>query len=182
MYGKLSIPNKIYRSQEGDWYILEINFPNGSQWISKISFNDVEKVKKYHWSISGPKNNQYIVCKLYKSPVIRLHRYLMNVSDPKILVDHINGDRFDNRQENLRTCTKSQNNMNRKKTPTSFLKGIHKIKNISGKISYQVRIKKDYKSYCFGTFYNLKDALECYNINVVKLHGSFAVLHEVHNA
>ena len=42
------------------------------------------------------------------------------------VIDHINGDPFDNRWENLRRCTRQQNQMNRKRNNnnTSGMKGV----------------------------------------------------------
>jgi hypothetical protein len=51
----------------------------------------------------------------------------MNVTDPKIKVDHINHNGLDNRRENLRLCTQQQNNLNvRKRSNTSSkFKGVY---------------------------------------------------------
>lgn len=178
-FNKESIPNKIY--QEQSWYILEINLPRGLCVKSKISLDSLEYVKSKHWTISGPSNNFYIVNKTNKK-VIRLHRELLNVTSSSIFVDHINGDRLDNRLQNLRVCTKSQNNMNRRKTPTKLLKGIQKVIGRSGNISYTCRIKKNGIQLYLGTYQSLRDAVVHYNTKCKELHGEFAVLHEVPSA
>jgi hypothetical protein len=42
-----------------------------------------------------------------------LHRFIMDVVDPKILVDHKNGNGLDNTRQNLRICSSAQNQINR---------------------------------------------------------------------
>lgn len=81
----------------------------------------------------------------------RLHRYLLNVTDPKLDVDHINGDTLDNRDCNLRICTRQQNMYNRKlsKNNTTGYKGIDIVPN--GKYRARIKVNKKEMSKRFDT-------------------------------
>ena len=70
--------------------------------------------KWYAWS--GPKTSKTYAMNGSRDKSI--HRIVMNA--PKGMdVDHINGDTLDNRKENLRICTRSENCQNRKVRVTS---------------------------------------------------------------
>lgn len=86
-----------------------------------IDVDDYEKIKDYTWRIS---NNGYVVTTRNRK-VILLHRLIMN---PKgnLIVDHINHNKKDNRKNNLRICSMSNNNMNKSKlrSNTSGVTGV----------------------------------------------------------
>lgn len=63
----------------------------------------------------------------------RLAYYLYHGEDPgDLVVDHIDGDRTNNRIHNLRAVTVSENNMNRKTTAKSGHKGVYALGRKSG--------------------------------------------------
>lgn len=91
---------------------------------------------------------------------------------PPAIIDHINGVKSDNRIENLRAATKSQNAMNRGKTEqnkTGF-KGVC-FKKKSQKFQAQIKSEKNYVS--LGLFETAEAAHEAYKAAAVKYHGEF---------
>lgn len=51
----------------------------------------------------------------FKSKLILLHRYLLNLKDPKIFVDHIDNNRLNNSKSNLRLSNHQLNSQNKSK-------------------------------------------------------------------
>lgn len=90
---------------------------------------------------------------------------------PELDVDHINGVRSDNRIENLRLATKSQNSANRRAQNPSGLKGISFI----GKLGkWQASIKINDKSTYLGLFASAEEASAAYFSKAREIHGEFA--------
>jgi hypothetical protein len=103
----------------------------------------------------------------------RLAFLYVNGSLPLYCVDHINGDRDDNRWVNLRACTLSQNQKNRKvgKNSTSGVKGVTWMKDRS---KWRADIKNSGKSVHVGVFKSLEDAEKAVIKKREELHGEFA--------
>lgn len=80
-----------------------------------IDADDVDNIKHIKWGLSS---NGYVYNHNSRKHIcIYLHRRILNCDTT---VDHINGNRLDNRKCNLRICTSSQNHMN------SYHRGITK--------------------------------------------------------
>lgn len=45
--------------------------------------------------------------------MIKLHRYIMNMNNSNLVVDHINRNPLDNRKSNLRICSYKENSFNK---------------------------------------------------------------------
>lgn len=85
-------------------------YDNGGEFKDSviIDIDDFENVSKYKWNINS---NGYCRCSDLK---IDLHRFILNLKsfEKNEYVDHINGDRLDNRKSNLRIVTNQQNQFN----------------------------------------------------------------------
>ena len=104
----------------------------------------------------------------------RMHRVIMQPPNG-LQVDHINGNKLDNRKANLRLATHAQNGMNRSKSlnKTSVYKGVHYRKERG---CWRVMIQKDNKVYFIGSFATEHHAAMAYDIWAKELFGEFAKL------
>jgi len=112
-------------------------------------------------------------------PIIRMHVQIMGKIEG-LDVDHINGNRSDNRRENLRHCTAAQNSANmRKYRGGSKYKGVywHKF----GR-RWCAKFFAGGKAVHIGSFKTEDDAARAYNIAVKSVRGEFAVLNEIGGA
>jgi len=97
---------------------------------TKIDKEDYEKVKDKKWGLDG---RGYVNTKSI-GKCVKLHQFLIGKIEKKV-IDHINGDKLDNRKNNLRHITSQQNMWNNKKAKGYYFE---KRRN-----KYIVRIKKN---------------------------------------
>ncbi len=103
-----------------------------------------------------------------------LHRILINAKEGEV-VDHINGNRVDNRLENLRIVTKSLNNYNRV-TSNKYGRGIYFDKYGN---RFRAVISHNNKTEKLGSFKTLQDAQKKYNERACEIYGNDAKLHTI---
>ena len=131
-----------------------------------ISYGDLEAVQKYTWCLS---KTGYLVANI-SNKVIKLHRYLLSPESDAI-VDHINGNRKDNRRENLRICNSTENSRNSdKKSKSSTAIGVQRKAN--GR--YRARIMVDRKEIALGVFDTELEAIEARRVAEEKYFGDYS--------
>ena len=141
-----------------------------------IDKDDLEKVKLFNWHSKFSKcKNSYYAYSHYKGDVkLLLHRYLLNITDSKVKVDHINGNTLDNRKENLRVVTNLQNVVNSKKRKNCVSKYKGVTLRPSGRWGSYIHVNK--KPICLGTYDLEEDAAKAYDKKAVELWGEYAKL------
>ncbi len=136
----------------------------------KVDSDDFEMLAKYRWHITA--NGYASVSR--KSGRVWMHRLIMNT--PKgLFVDHINGDKLDNRKCNLRNATRSQNGMNKPKMANnkSGYKGVTFNKRLQ---KWVAQIKLEDKKMHIGTFFCKIEAAKAFDMKAIALHGEYAKL------
>jgi hypothetical protein len=110
-----------------------------------------------------------------KDGVVYMHRLIMG--NTKGHIDHINGNKLDNRRANLRVCTPQQNihHMASRKG-TSQYKGVSWDKRRN---KWKAVIGYEYKRIDIGRYDTEQEAALAYNDVAKKLHKEFAVLNQV---
>ena len=126
-------------------------------------------------AVAGYKHSSgYIIVETH-GKLHKAHRliWLMHYGSTPEFLDHINGNRADNRIENLRPATKTENNQNMKmlSSNTSGVKGVHWQKNAN---KWRVQIRHNNKRKHIGYFDDIELAALVASEARVKYHGIFA--------
>lgn len=137
-----------------------------------IDLEDIELVKNIKWHKSDLQRSTYY-CTSNNKQWSRIHRLILGISDPDVVIDHINHNGLDNRKSNLRICNNSQNlcNCNISKNNKSGCKGVY-WSNDRQKWCAQITINNKTKG--LGRYNNYEDAVKARNEAAFKYYEEFA--------
>lgn len=109
--------------------------------------------------------------------LIGLHRLILWAPEG-MQVDHIDGDRLNNRRSNLRVVTLQQNVRNRKRNinSSSKYKGVSRH---GQSPKWRARIRLNGKGFYLGLFDTEEEAALAYNTAAVRLHAEAASLNVI---
>lgn len=137
-----------------------------------IDEEDFEKVSQYNWYFQSFGYAARKVGGFKKQKTVLLHRFIMDAKQGEE-IDHINGDKLDNRKENLRFCTHRQNAVNQRiySTNTSGFRGVYAV----GK-KWAAQIYRYNKAIYLGSFETKELAAKARDEAARKEFGDFARL------
>jgi hypothetical protein len=145
-----------------------------------VDDSDYEWLNQYKWYAIKDYNTWYAVRHITKpdgkQTLISMHRFILGLEYGDLREgDHKNHNGLDNRQDNLRICTGSQNqyNANPHKNCSSVFKGIYWNK-ISNKWHTRISIRGQQRN--LGYFNNEIKAAKAYDEAARKYFGEFANL------
>ncbi len=78
-----------------------------------VDDDDFEYLNKYKWSITGRVGYSKYAVSHIGDKNITMHRFIMKAKKGE-MIDHIDGDGLNNQKSNLRFCTNSENQKNKK--------------------------------------------------------------------
>jgi hypothetical protein len=142
-----------------------------------VDAEDFDRVNSIQWSAFKSKNTWYAVKSTSengKTITLRMSRFILNVhtEDYTVEVDHRNNNGLDNRKENLRICTRSQNLSNRRNYSGNPYKGIEKM----AKGNWRARIANNGKYIHLGMYNTAEEAARVYDAAAKEAYGEFASL------
>lgn len=137
-----------------------------SQKVSEaiIDREDYDTVKEYKWCLS---KNGYVI----NSKGKYLHRIV--TKENTLFVDHINGNKLDNRKCNLRPCSNADNLKNRVKIPINNTSGIIGVIYRSDRNKWRAEICVDGKKIRLGYYANKIDAIRARTEAEIKYFGKY---------
>ena len=149
-----------------------------------VDDEDFDKLNQYKWCAQYSSGvESFYAVRGENQKILLMHRIIMNT--PRgMQTDHINHNTLDNRKENLRICTGSQNQMNliKHKKATSNYKGVTIVKKMYKNTIYKywyARICVNRKVIELGYFRNEIQAVKAYNKKAKELFGEYALLNKI---
>lgn len=167
-------------------------------YVALVDDGDFERVAKFKWCASVDKRTDGSITNVYATHGVRtavrtasgkrkstqqLHRFILELTDPLINVDHKNHNGLDCRRENLRTCSRDEN-MRNMCTPTTNSSGFKGVSWHKGDRKWRAYIKvsdglKKRQYAHLGNFDSREQAAAAYNAAAVQRFGEFALLNQI---
>jgi len=143
-----------------------------------VDDEDFDRISQFKW-YAKPHRNTFYACRTKqvrnKKTLTTLHSEILKGGCvPRKLIDHINRNGLDNRKENLRLCTNSENQANSglRKSNRSGFKGVCLKKPQN---SWEAQIIHNGKTIHLGIFKESADAARAYDKKAIELKGEFAL-------
>lgn len=135
-----------------------------------VDDEDYEWLNQWKWCAVQDDHRYYAIRRLGHRR-IAMHRVIINASNDQF-VDHKNNNGLDNRRDNLRLATSSQNQHNRRKQTSessSIYKGVRRYRN-----GWEASIKLKNKEIWIGVFKTEHQAALAYDLWAHDLYGEYA--------
>jgi hypothetical protein len=134
-----------------------------------IDDEDWPKVSSYKWYLHSAGYAVRTYMKDRKNYAIYMHREIMGSAQN---IDHINGNKLDNRKDNLRICTQKENTWNNgvSTANTSGYKGVYWNKQRN---KWAAKINRHGKQIHIGLFDTPEEAAKAYNAKASQTSSGF---------
>ena len=146
-----------------------------------VDDGDFESLSHYKWTLTENGKNLYAAMNIGprgKNRKYYMHRIILGLTNSKILCDHKDRDSLNNQRDNLRICTKQQNNQNVSvKSHSSKYKGVCRCSRNNN--LWRGVIKPNNGKQISVRFDSEKEAALWYNKQAIIHYGEFAYQNQV---
>jgi AP2 domain len=158
------------------------SIPLTKGYTALVSNSDYEELSQFNWSVvmpGGPSSRRRYAIRFENGKGIYMHRQILadELTPERNQCDHIDGDGLNNLRNNLRPCTRSENQRNRSAAPrkgrSSQFKGVTRTP--SGWRAQIVSLPRQRQMF-LGTFESEIVAARAYDQAAISYHGQFARL------
>lgn len=130
---------------------------NAKHGYAIVDANIVSEFEKYLWTVS----KGYAVRNNKENSHVFMHQCIKGKAPKGLVIDHINGNKLDNRASNIRFITQQQNTFNKTSSGVTWRKDRNK---------WMARIKVSGKTIFLGHFDTKKEAQTAYIVAKAKHH------------
>lgn len=155
------------------------------KYFAQIDDDDYEWINKYNWHLAKSKTSAYPATYIRSQngvyQKIFMHRMILKTNEG-LFIDHIDRNGLNCQRNNLRICTRTENNRNRCASGASKYLGVS-IKQYTKKgrhyIYWVATVKENGKNKQLGHFKKQEDAAIAYNEAAKNIYGEFANLNVI---
>lgn len=150
-----------------DYYLLKLT---NTEINAKISLNNINQITIYKWYL-GKNGYPFAYINNKRIPLHRYVHWLNNKYWSSLYIDHINRDKLDATDTNLREATAAENSYNK-----TFKNPNHNIKHNKTTNTFIVCIVKNKQKYHIDNIKTLEEAKSIYKLMSEELYGNFAAI------
>jgi hypothetical protein len=169
--------NKAFHRADGTTLMVLVR-KDGHKMLAVLDTKDYEKVRKFRWYAAKFKHSFYAQTNVKSQgrwTTVQMHRFIRGGKE----VDHWDRDGLNNRQRNLRTATRTQNQANSVKRQgpySSAFKGVY-LKKDRNKFAAAITCNGHREH--LGYFSSEREAARAYDEAAIRVFGQYARLNLV---
>jgi AP2 domain len=146
-----------------------------------VDATDYEWLSRWKWTAARQRHGYFYAYRQISVPgkykTIMMHRQILGLEfGDKRMGDHLNHRTLDNRRQNLRIASCTQNNVNQHRVPRHNTTGFIGVSWSAERHKYTATISINNRTKSLGRYNTAEEAARVRDAKALELHGEFAML------